>query len=863
MRRAFAAVVSLADVASVRSPTQQSIVMAGVRQPSGSVTMVFTDIEGSTKLLEELGTAGYREALAEHRRIVRDACASYEGYEVDYEGDAFFYAFPSAGDAVAAVTEAMAGLAEGPIRIRVGIHTGDPELDPPKYVGIDVHTAARIMASGHGGQVVVSPTTAALIDAPLHELGEHRLKDIAEPIPLYQLGDGDFPPLKTISNTNLPRPASYFVGRERELEEVLARIEEGARLLTLTGPGGSGKTRLALEAASALVPEYKAGVFWIGLTALRDPALVSETIGQTLGAKDGLADHIAEREMLLLLDNLEQVIDAAPELSALVQACSNLTLLVTSRELLRVQGEVEYAVPPLSEPEAVELFCRRSELEADETIAELCHRLDDLPLAVELAAARTKALSPAQIIERLSQRLDLLRGGRDAEARQQTLRATIAWSYELLTPEEQRLFARLSVFAGGCTLEAAEEVADADLGRLQSLVEKSLLRFSDERYWMLETIREYAGDNLEKSGEANQQRPRHAAHYACLAAALAQPLRQYSAEALATVTDEIDNMRAALAFALNRDDVAMASDLISGLWFYWLTSGRGVEASAWAQRYVALPRQLVEPLDRFDGDGGAAEIFRFTGEFARARELTQELVATGRANPKAIVHGLVIERPLAATLSDLAYMDLEVGDFDEARSHAEEALAIRRDLGLPHGIAHALLAVAAVEYNTRDFARASELYAEAGSIYEAAGSHGDAVYASFELAECELLLGRLDEAERTLHRALIAVQEITDQTHEITGLRVAGMLAAAKGYAERAVLLLGAADARLRETGLALFGTLEAELQRSHLEHAKRDLSGARFQATLARGAAMTLAEAIAYALEEPSRRAPASPRKL
>ncbi len=262
--------------------------------------------------------------------------------------------------------------------------------------------------------------------------------------------------------------------------------------MTLTGPGGTGKTRLALEAAATLVPSYKAGVFWVGLASLRDPALVGETISQTLGAKDGLAEHIGEREMLLLLDNLEQVVEAAPELSELLQACPNLTLLVTSRELLRVAGEVEYPVPPLASPEAVALFCARAQLESSDEIAELCARLDNLPLAVELAAARTKALSPAQILERLSSRLDLLKGGRDADPRQQTLRATIEWSYDLLSAAEQELFARLSVFAGGCTLEAAEEVCDADLDTLQSLVEKSLAPLYQERYWMLETIREFA-----------------------------------------------------------------------------------------------------------------------------------------------------------------------------------------------------------------------------------------------------------------------------------------------------------------------------------------------------------------------------------
>ena len=471
--------------------------------PTGTVTFLFSDVEGSTKLLRDLGAEAYADALAKHRRIVREACEAEHGVEVDTQGDAFFFAFPSAPGAVTAAQTMTDALAESQIHLRIGLHTGTPLVTDEGYVGDDVHFAARVGASAHGGQVVLSQTTRALVDGLLlTDLGEHRLMDIEGAVPIYQLGDKTFPPLKTVSNTNLPRPASSFVGRERELAEVIASVERGTRLLTLTGPGGSGKTRLALEAAASLVPAYKAGVFWVGLASLREASLVTDEIAQALGANDELAVHIGEREMLLLLDNLEQVIEAAPALSGLVQTCPNLTLFCTSRELLRVQGEVEYAVPPLASSEAVALFCERSGLEPSDEIAELCARLDDLPLAVELAAARTKALSPAQILERLSDRLDLLRGGRDAEARQQTLRATIGWSYDLLEGEEQRVFRALSVFAGGCTLDAAEGVIAADLDTLQSLVEKSLLRFANERYWMLETIR-----SSPVSGSGMMERP--------------------------------------------------------------------------------------------------------------------------------------------------------------------------------------------------------------------------------------------------------------------------------------------------------------------------------------------------------------------
>ena len=568
--------------------------------PSGTVTFLFTDVEGSTKLLHSFGAEAYAEALAEHRRVIRDACASEGGVEVDTQGDAFFFAFPNASGAIAAASAFTDALASGPIQVRVGLHTGTPLLTGEGYVGDDVHFAARVASSGHGGQVICSKATAELVALSVTDLGEHRLKDIDGAVSIFQLGDGSFPPLKTISNTNLPRPASSFVGRENELAAVLSRIEQGARLVTLTGPGGTGKTRLALEAASSLVPEYKAGVFWVGLASLRDPDLVTETIALTLGAKDGVASHIAERELLLLLDNLEQVIEAAPALSTLLQGCPNLTLLVTSRELLRIQGEVEYAVPPLAEPEAVSLFCERAQLEPTEEMAELCTRLDSLPLAVELAAARTKALTPAQILERLSSRLDLLKGGRDADPRQQTLRATIEWSHELLSPEEQELFARLSVFSGGCTLEAAEEVCDASLDTLQSLVEKSLVRFTPSdagsRYWMLETIREYAGERLERAGESDEPGRRHAELFLRLAERTRLMLRGPTQTAwLDRLDAEHDNLRSALLWLL-RERPGEGARLAASLAWFWQLRSHLAEGEAWvAAALDADPTSTCEP----------------------------------------------------------------------------------------------------------------------------------------------------------------------------------------------------------------------------------------------------------------------------
>jgi class 3 adenylate cyclase len=374
-------------------------------QPTGTVTFVFTDVEGSTALLEGIGAEAYREALAEHRSLLREVFAANSGYEVDEAGDGLFYAFGSASAAVTAVARASASLADGPVRMRVGVHTGEALLDPPKYVGADVHKAARIMSAAHGGQVLLSAATHELVADDMLDLGSHRLKDFAEPVTLFQLGFERFPSLRTLSNTNLPVPLSSFVGREQEVAAVVSLIrDEAARLVTLAGPGGTGKTRLAVEAAGELVSEFRAGVFWIGLAAVRDPALVTESIALALEANQELTAHIGDKQLLLVIDNLEQVVESAVELTALLQACPNLCMLTTSREVLRVDGEVVYPVPALAEREAVELFCARARIEPDETIAELCDHLDNMPLPLELAAARTSVMTPAQILERISQR---------------------------------------------------------------------------------------------------------------------------------------------------------------------------------------------------------------------------------------------------------------------------------------------------------------------------------------------------------------------------------------------------------------------------------------------------------------------------
>jgi predicted ATPase/class 3 adenylate cyclase len=805
--------------------------------PSGTVTFVFTDVEASTKLLHELGDVGYAKALARHRRVVRDACAAHGGVEVDNQGDAFFLAFPTAPEALGAARLITAGLEFGPIRVRMGLHTGTPLTTEEGYVGEHVHFAARVAASGHGGQVVLSKATRELLDEsiPLSDLGEHRLKDIEGPVWIFQLGEDHFPPLKTISNTNLPRPASSFVGREQELEDVVARIGNGARLLTLTGPGGSGKTRLAIEAAASIVTEYRNGVFWVGLATLREPTLVLDTVAQTLGAKVGLAEYISEREMLILVDNLEQVIESAPELSAVLASCPNLTLLVTSRELLRVQGEVEYAVPPFADKEAVALFCERAQVEPTDEIRALCARLDNLPLAIELAAARVKALSPGQILERVSQRLDLLKGGRDADPRQQTLRTTIEWSYDLLSAGEQTLFCRLSVFGGGCTLEAAEEIANADLDTMQALVEKSLLRYSEERYWMLETIREYAAGRLDGRGESDELRQRHATHF--LEVAETKAARKTFELHFDQLKREHDNLRNAIETFRRTTDSDAELRLAASLGRFWHRGGYLREGLTCLEEALSGANDGLWEL-KCGAHGFASAIASAQGnpEGAEIHARAQLEIARARGGAKEV----------AAALLALGCSAEVRGEFGEARHHLEEALVLARESD--HGQVAAVIGnLAEVTLSEGDFDRAVELAVEEIELSRAQGwDIGVAVgFVTFALAR--LRQGRVADASAAIREA---AEIITAHEFGITAywLEAAGATLSAQGNVGAATKLLGAAAAAREEIGAEL-SPVEAGLHVTVVERLRRILDD-DFENAWAEGAAMTKADAVTRALE-------------
>ena len=818
-------------------------IMTRVRRdnlPSGTVTFLFTDIEGSTKLLHELGAEAYAEALAEHRRVLREAFTRHDGAEVDTQGDAFFIAFPTAPGAIEAARESQEALVEGPIRVRMGLHTGVPHLAEEGYVGDVVHEGARIAAVGHGGQVLLSKQTLELAEVEVVDLGEHRLKDIDGPVAIFQLGPGRFPPLKTISNTNLPHPASSFVGRDSEVQEVVSLLADGARLLTLTGPGGTGKTRLAIEAASELVPGFKAGVFWVGLAPLRDPALVTAAIAQTLGATDGLAGHIGERELLLVLDNLEQVVEAAPELASLVETCPNLALLVTSRELLRVRGEIEYPVAPLADPEAVELFCARAGTEPEETVHELCRALDNLPLALELAAARASVLSPQQILERLSGRLDLLKGGRDADPRQQTLRATIAWSYELLTPEEQRLFARLSVFAGGCTLESAEDVAGAELDTLGSLIDKSLLRHTQERFWMLETIREYALERLADSGEAEELRRRHAEHYLALAEEAEPSLLGVSPGGwLDRLERDHDNLRAALDWLEASGESELALRIAGAVWEFWCL--RGYPAEGWRR---------LEDLLRTDERPTMARAKALTGAAHLAPGLASPVAYRLRAEQALALHRELGDAwGIAYAEFQFAQVFTEEGDFAAARPLMEESVERLRELGDEHRALQATRVLAWCCEQLGDVERRMTLYEELLRGSRAAHDEQMEARALAMLALVATDEGRSGDALALLKDAYRIDREIGDPAEiAIDLIRLARTLAFAK-RATTAARLLSRSEAMREELGIPYPAYVTA-MREDAESRARAQLDQGAFSEAWEEGRALTADEAVALALD-------------
>jgi len=815
--------------------------------PTGTVTFLFTDVEGSTRLLHELGSEGYAEALAEHRRVLRDAFSRHGGVEVDTQGDAFFVAFPSAPGALAAAAEGQRALGSGPIRVRMGLHTGTPHLTAEGYVGADVHRAARIAAAGHGGQVLVSAATAALAGTDaLRDLGLHRLKDLMAPERIYQLSGADFPPLKSLHLTKLPVPATSFQGRERELAELIGLLtRDEVRLVTLTGPGGTGKTRLALAAASASAERYPDGVWWVPLATLRDPALVLPAAEQSLGASQGLAEHIGSKRLLLLFDNFEQVVEAAPEVGALLSACPNLELLATSRERLHIAGEQEYPVPPLAETEAVELYIARAravrpDFEPDDAVTGICRRLDELPLAIELAAARVSVLSPAQILARLEQRLPLLTSrARDLPERQRTLRGTIAWSHELLTPAEQRLFARLSVFRGGCTVEAAEAVAEADLDILATLVDKSLLRRREERFTMLETIREYAAERLEASGEADALRRRHADEFLTLAEKAEPSLRGSPGPWLDRLESEHDNLRAAMDWLEASGESQLLLRLAGAMSRFWYLRGYPLEGR---RRLEGALRADQRPTAaRAKALNGASIMAGNAGDVAHARLRAEEGLALHRA----------LDDAWGAAYSGflLAYTLAEEGDLAGARRHFEDSLAVFGDLRDEHLELLASRNVAWLCDELGEHERARALHEE--NLLRARELPNERVEASSlaALATYAVDEGRFEDGLSMLKQSLASWRDLQNRLEiAVTLARLASVLARA-GRVEMAARLLSSSEALYDEMGFAVEPWI-ARVNAQTLASIRTQMDEPDLAKTREEARTLTVDEAVALALD-------------
>jgi predicted ATPase/class 3 adenylate cyclase len=753
--------------------------------PTGTVTLLFTDIEGSTRLLHRLGSE-YARALGEHQALLRAAFAAHGGVEVDTQGDAFYVAFASAPAAVEAAALAAHAWPEGTtLRVRMGLHTGTPQVVGDHYVGLDVHRAARIAAAGHGGQVLLSQTTHALVEQALpdgmtlRELGAHRLEDLHQPERLYQLVLpgllANFPPLKTLETHqhNLPIQLTPLLGREEEVTALAAllRREEG-RLVTLTGPGGIGKTRLAMQVAAELVDTFADGVWLVRLARLVDPGLVVPTIAHTLGMKEQgsqplaemLRAHLADKHLLLVLDNFEQVVGAAPEMAALLEASRGLHVLVTSRLVLHLRGERETPLAPLPLPQrgqrippealsqyaAVALFLERAQAARPDfavtaanapAIAEICARLDGLPLALELAASRVKVLPPEALLSRLVRGLHLLTdGGRDADEQQQTMCATIAWSEDLLTPEERRLFRRLAVFVGGCTLETAEVICAAPAGAaplgldllegLSALIDHSLVQPREEggepRFGLLQVIREYALAGLEASGETEALRRAHAAHFLALAEQ-AEP--ELSGPEVGTwlgwLEREYDNLRAALGWAREQGEAETGLRLAAAIREFWGMRGHLREGRAWVEGLLAL-ESGDDP--RAEGAAHAVDaevraraliagsrlamgnVAAYQGDLERAAASYAEAVALARQDGD--------QQGVALGLSNLGAVARMRGEVAQAEALGREALALFRDLGDLRACAGGLEELASTAGVARQGERAARLLGAAAALRE-------------------------------------------------------------------------------------------------------------------------------------------------
>jgi predicted ATPase len=840
--------------------------------PTGTVTFVFTDVEGSTSLLNELGAEQYADALAAHRALIREVCIDNGGVEVDTQGDAFFFAFPAAPGALAAAsafTESLA--ANGPIRVRVGIHTGTPLVGEEGYVGHDVHRAARIAAAGHGGQVLVSATTASLVDGELTDLGEHRFKDLGAPQRVFQLGSAEFPALKSLYRTNLPIPATAFLGRERELREVVELLHrDDGRLVCLTGPGGTGKTRLALEAAAAAAEHFPDGVWWVALAPLRDASLLATTVAQALevdehperSVTDSVVRALVDKQTLLVVDNCEHLLDAVSEfVRELVDACPRLVVVCSSRERLGLRAEHVFPVPPMTGSEAEALFVERARavdpgFVSDEDVPAICAALDELPLAIELAAARVRSLSTAALRERLAERLPLLSSReRDRDDRQRTLEATIAWSYDLLDGDERRALRALSVFAGGSTLEAAE-VANADLELVESLLDKSLLRHRvdeahQDRYWLLETIREYAAARLEEHGEAEIVRARHRDHFCGLARALAGDQLVALTANVARYKADRGNFRVVFSEALARNDGAVAVPLVASLVGVWLSAGETLDTYDPARAALALPG--ADDHDRDWAHDRAGVLADELGRWDEAQQLY------GQAYENALRRGDTLLACEAARHH--ASMFLRMSRYELAVEWAQRSVDLARELGSDEAEERSLythveaMATAALDRDDPDTAVLERCLAILGELEPRSIANGNEWMTRDARSKILFPLGRYTEA---LAHAQAVLRHFGPSSYRSPyQFMLIGFILGGLGDYRTAVKLVSAGRRDNTEQGLADYQDVDKRDLRRFEANAREALGVGAYEAAVDAGLALSVEEAAELALSPPTSEAP------
>jgi predicted ATPase/class 3 adenylate cyclase len=943
--------------------------------PSGTVTFLFTDIEDSTRLWSKYPDR-MSVALARHDTLLREAIERHGGAVFKTVGDAFHAAFVTATDALAAALAAQRALqaerweqflvpraAELTIRVRMALHTGTAEAREGDYFGHTLSRVARILAAGHGAQVLLSAATWELLrdqlppGVSLRDLGVYRLKGLPRPEQIYQLVAPEllsgFSPLVTLNRltTNLPVQTTAFIGREREVTQVSELMRRSdVRLVTLTGPGGTGKTRLALRVAAELFsndspalqfrgerePEgadlFPDGVWFINLAPISDPNLVSSSIAQALELRetagqpilDSLKSYLSEKRMLLVLDNFEQIVDAATMIAELLLAAPGLKTLVTRRASLHLSGEHEFAVPPLSLPdhahmpdlerltqyEAVRLFIGRAQAVKAEfavtnenapAVAQICMRLDGLPLAIELAAARIKLFPPQALLRRLDARLKFLTAGtRDLPPRQQTIRNTIDWSYDLLNDGEKQLFARLGVFVDGCTLQAADAICNTNgdlqidvVDRVTALVDKSLVQqkegLDDEpRFVMLETIREYALERLAASGEAEVVRRKHAEYYLELAEtaerSFAGPEERRWMDALEA---EFSNLRAAIAWSL-AGDLEIGAGIIIALDTFWEAHGHRSEAISWTEQALAegmtlAPSLRAELLSRWadhqrergslalavkfgeeglvlaraSGDkrvighaiGHLGSLLRDMKEYERARSMSEEALALLRE-----IGDKKEERHILNTLRGLAKLAVLQGDLERGWILSEEITELCRRLGDAAGVAESLNRQGEWARFRGDYARAAPLYEECIANYQMLGYVPD-LFAVLNLGFVNLRQGEPVRAQARFREALVLALK-TGSAWNLLALGIAGIagvllaLQATPEAASHAARLLGAALLQWERIGVSPERNDARDLE-WFVATARAQLGEEAFAAAWAAGRALTLEQAVAEALGE------------